>query len=307
MNDMAEPRAPRSHHLSKNHPSPRRSGPLATLRRHLGEGVAVRILRCLLLASVLTGSVAATVALADELSSPASVPANAAFTPSPVPTGIPEFRFNLRGPNRYADEESGLIYNGARSVVPGLNRFLQPDPSGLDGGWNRYANVLNDALGLYDPDGYAPTKPGARPPEPPITVPITAGAVGRMLLPGGAPRLAAPIPACPPLASRGTPDFVISRDGAVLHSSPDKLRMSLESAGMRGKQVSNASGTESGTIHNIPDMKMDVRTMDGGPNHPPRVVTSREGTTQPVNPADGSNFGNVPKLEQRSRSHIVFP
>ena len=103
------------------------------------------------------------------------------------------------------------------------------------------------------------------------------------------------------------PDFIVSRDGAVVHSSPDKVRASLESAGFEGKGVKNAAGTETGTVHNIPGMNMDARVMNGGANHPARVVTTRQGTKQPVNPANGSNFGNVSKSEQRERSHIVFP
>jgi hypothetical protein len=75
---------------------------------------------------------------------------------------------------------------------------------------------------------------------------------------------------------------------------------------MSGKEVQNHSGTESGTLHNVPGMKMDIRVMDGGPAHPPRVVTSRQGTPQPVDPATGKNFGNFPKAEQRASSHINF-
>lgn len=112
---------------------------------------------------------------------------------------------------------------------------------------------------------------------------------------------------CGLAAKGGKPDFVVSRDGVVVHGSPDKARASLDSAGFQGKSVQNPAGTEAGTIHNVPGMKMDARVMNGGPNHPPRVVTSRQGTSQPVNPANGSNFGNVPKGEQRARSHIVFP
>ena len=103
------------------------------------------------------------------------------------------------------------------------------------------------------------------------------------------------------------PDFIVSRDGAVVHSSPDKVRSSLQEAGFSSRSVQNSAGTETGTIHNSPSMKMDIRVMDGGPNHPSRVVANREGTSQLVNPANGSNFGNVPKAEQRERSHIVFP
>jgi len=105
---------------------------------------------------------------------------------------------------------------------------------------------------------------------------------------------------------RGTADFIVSRDGAVVPNSPTATRQSLENAGFGGKKISNPSGTETGTIHNIPGMKMDVRVMNGGPVHPSRVVTTRQGTRQPVNPANGSNFGNVPKAEQRARSHIPF-
>ena len=106
------------------------------------------------------------------------------------------------------------------------------------------------------------------------------------------------------VARRGQPDFIVSRDGAVVPNSPAGARRSLESAGFEGRRVSNPSGTEAGTVHNVPGMKMDVRVMDGGPSHPSRVVTTRQGTSQPVNPSNGSNFGNVPKAEQRARSHI---
>jgi RHS repeat-associated protein len=108
-------------------------------------------------------------------------------------------------------------------------------------------------------------------------------------------------------ADAAKPDFIVSSDGAVVHNSPEKVRSSLDSAGLQNRSVQNPAGTETGTVHNIPDMKMDARVMDGGPNHPARVVTSRQGTSQPVNPANGSNFGNIPKVEQRERSHISFP
>lgn len=96
-------------------------------------------------------------------------------------------------------------------------------------------------------------------------------------------------------------------DGVATHTTAKEVRESLNGAGMTGKSVQNPSGTETGTIHNVPNMKMDIRVMDGGPVHPARAVISRQGTSQPVNPSNGRNFGNVPKAEQRSRSHIVFP
>jgi len=106
--------------------------------------------------------------------------------------------------------------------------------------------------------------------------------------------------------SRTRPDFIVSRDGAVVPNSPAATRQSLEGAGISGRKISNPSGTESGTIHNVPGMRMDIRVMDGGPVHQPRVITTRQGTSQPVNPSSGSNFGNVPGNEQRERNHILF-
>lgn len=102
---------------------------------------------------------------------------------------------------------------------------------------------------------------------------------------------------------KGKVDFVVSRDGAVVPNSPAAARRSLEKAGFIGKST---SGNEAGTIHRVPNMKMDVRVMDGGSAHPPRTVTTRQGTNQPVNPYNGSNFGNTPRSEQRTRSHIPF-
>ncbi len=65
------------------------------------------------------------------------------------------------------------------------------------------------------------------------------------------------------------------------------------------------SGVEAGTLHQSVAQNTDIRIMDGGPNHPPRAVTTRTGNSgQNVNAADGKNFGNVSKQEQRQRSHI---
>jgi len=96
-------------------------------------------------------------------------------------------------------------------------------------------------------------------------------------------------------------------NGTVVHNSPEKVRESLEAAGFNGNDITNKAGTESGTLHNIPDMKMDARVMDGGPAHPPRVVTNQEGTTSLVDSAAGKSFKNdVSKTERSERSHIKF-
>ncbi|WP_081396470.1 RHS repeat domain-containing protein [Leptospira santarosai] len=101
-------------------------------------------------------------------------------------------------------------------------------------------------------------------------------------------------------------DFIVSPDGAVMHNSPGKVKDSLSKAGFPAKERGSGKN-ESGTIFNIPDKKMDVRVMDGGPNHPPRVVTTHEkNQNQSVNPNTGKNFGNMSRDEQRSRSHMYF-
>ncbi|MEJ1163237.1 RHS repeat-associated core domain-containing protein [Variovorax sp. CCNWLW186] len=72
--------------------------------------------------------------------------ANLDTTPNPGTTSISEVKFNLRYPGQYADEESGLFYNYFRSYDARTGRYSQPDPIGLDGGWNRFGYV--DAKGM---------------------------------------------------------------------------------------------------------------------------------------------------------------
>ncbi|MEQ1718706.1 MAG: RHS repeat-associated core domain-containing protein, partial [Hyphomicrobium sp.] len=238
-------------------------------------------------------------------------------------------------------DKTDLIYMGGRYYNPVIGRFLSMDPKEADPSdlhsLNRYAYANNNPYRYVDPDGYSPVDL--------VFFAIDAVKLGAAIYTGGDVAGAAidlglsavgvftPMPGTGQAlktlkvadkvvdgvraadnvvdaakAAKGIgPDFIVSRDGAVVHSSADKVRASLEGAGFPGKAVSNASGTEAGTLHNIPGMKMDARVMNGGPNHPTRVVTSRQGTAQPVNPSNGSNFGNVPKNEQRGRSHIVLP
>jgi RHS repeat-associated protein len=79
--------------------------------------------------------------------------ANLDITSNPGTTNFSDVKFNLRYPGQYADEESGLFYNGYRTYIPTVGRYTQGDPIGLDGGWSRFNYVDNNPLGDTDPMG----------------------------------------------------------------------------------------------------------------------------------------------------------
>jgi RHS repeat-associated protein len=80
--------------------------------------------------------------------------ANVEATPNlGMRAGITEIVFNLRGRGRYYDKESGLDDNHFRTYCPACGRYTQPDPMGLDGGWNRFGHANQNTLKYTDPDG----------------------------------------------------------------------------------------------------------------------------------------------------------
>ncbi|WP_431112463.1 RHS repeat-associated core domain-containing protein [Variovorax paradoxus] len=85
--------------------------------------------------------------------------ANLERTPNPGTTSVSEVKFNLRYPGQYADEESGLFYNGYRTYIPTLGRYTQGDPIGLNGGWNRYGYAGGNPLSYVDPKGLYGCRP----------------------------------------------------------------------------------------------------------------------------------------------------
>jgi RHS repeat-associated protein len=65
----------------------------------------------------------------------------------------PTITMNLRFPGQYWDDESKLSYNVNRNYQPNQGRYVQADPIGLEGGWNRMGYVSANPLGAIDPEG----------------------------------------------------------------------------------------------------------------------------------------------------------
>jgi len=70
------------------------------------------------------------------------------------------FSFSMRFPGQYADAESGLHYNYFRDYDPGLGRFGESDPVGLEGDLNTYAYVGASPLRYVDLFGLQVAPPG---------------------------------------------------------------------------------------------------------------------------------------------------
>jgi len=73
--------------------------------------------------------------------------------PNENPSALGNFKYNLRMPGQYFDQETGTFYNYFRDYDPSLGRYVQSDPIGLAGGINTFGYVSGKPLKSVDSKG----------------------------------------------------------------------------------------------------------------------------------------------------------
>jgi len=95
-------------------------------------------------------------------------------------------------------------------------------------------------------------------------------------------------------------DFVVTPDGVAVPVSQQQMKDGFEQAGFPSQA---AVKTEPGTVYTVPTKNgpVDVRAMEGSPNHPRRTVVSTPGTNSPRTPSGRTPQGT--QQQRRDASH----
>ena len=77
-----------------------------------------------------------------------------AGAPNENPQALGAFKYNLRFPGQYYDQETGQYYNYFRDYDSLTGRYVESDPVGLRGGsFSTYSYAGNNSVMFYDPTG----------------------------------------------------------------------------------------------------------------------------------------------------------
>ena len=133
-------------------------------------------------------------------------------------------KFDLRYPGQQWDEETGLAYNLHRYYDAATGRYIQGDPIGLEGGWNRFGYVDGNPVGYVDPEGLVK---GIQNPRDLMLLDGGAGGVG-----GGWRRLTSPKPTSPPRITK----FCESPSDSPIWKALPNYRGNIRSNGETGKK-----------------------------------------------------------------------
>ncbi|WP_157678979.1 RHS repeat-associated core domain-containing protein [Methylovulum psychrotolerans] len=147
-----------------------------------------------------------------------------ANAPNTNPAGVGGFGYNLRFPDQYADNESGLFYNYHRTYDPKAGRYTQSDPIGLDGGMNTYGYVGGNPVNQIDP--YGLTAEGA----------VLGGTIG-----GGA-------------AIVGSIAIDVTTGGANILATPSEIAFATAAGAAFGDVVSDFVNNVSSALENAYEM-----------------------------------------------------